>query len=231
MVIVITGTSKGIGLQLTKYYIECGHEVVGCSRTESDFKHDRYSHYQIDVTNNEEVQTFAFDVGKKYRAIDVLINNAGAASMNHFMLTDPNTAERLMRINYLSAFACSRAFIKLLRKAEHPRIINFSTVAVPLNLEGELAYGASKAAVESMTKVLAKELGTLKITVNAVGPAPTKTDLIANVPKDKIEKLLEQQAIKRFANFEDIIQVINFYMDKNSDFITGQIVYLGGICK
>jgi len=151
--------------------------------------------------------------------------------MNHFMLTDPNTAERLMRINYLSAFVCSRAFIKLLRKAEHPRIINFSTVAVPLNLEGELAYVASKAAVESMTKVLAKELSAFKITVNAIGPAPTKTNLIANVPKDKIEKLLEQQAIKRFANFEDIIQVINFYMDKNSDFITGQIIYLGGVCK
>jgi 3-oxoacyl-[acyl-carrier protein] reductase len=190
MVVVITGTSKGIGLELVKYYIACGHEVVGCSRAESDYKHDRYTHYRTDVTNNEEVQVFAFDVVKKYRAVDVLINNAGAASMNHFMLTDPNTADKLIRINYLGAFACSRAFIKLLRKAEHPRIINFTTVAVPLNLEGELAYVASKAAVESMTKVLAKELGALKITVNAVGPAPTKTDLIKNVPEDKIQNYL-----------------------------------------
>ncbi|MDD4582935.1 MAG: SDR family NAD(P)-dependent oxidoreductase [Eubacteriales bacterium] len=231
MVIVITGTSRGIGQKLAQYYIEYGHEVVGCSRAESDFKHDRYHHYRIDVTNNEEVQSFAFDVGNKYKIIDVLINNAGAASMNHFMLTDPTTAEKLMRINYLSAFACSRAFFRLLRKAEHPRIINFSTVAVPLNLEGELAYGASKAAVESMTKVLAKELGAFGITVNAVGPAPTKTGLIANVPINKIEKILEQQAVKRLAEFEDIINVINFYIDEKSDFITGQIIYLGGICK
>ena len=231
MVIVITGTSKGIGLELAKHYIEWGHEVVGCSRSQSDLNHDRYKHYRMDITDNEEVQAFAFEIEKKYQAVDVLINNAGAASMNHFMLTDLNTAERLMRINYLSAFACSRVFIKLLRKAEHPRIINFSTVAVPLNLEGELAYGASKAAVESMTKVLAKELGAFKITVNAVGPAPTKTNLIANVPKEKIEKLLEQQAIKRFTNIDDIIQVINFFMDQKSDFITGQIIYLGGICK
>lgn len=230
MVMVITGTSKGIGLQLAKYYVECGHEVVGCSRTEPNLKHERYTHYQIDVTNPLEVQSFAFEVGRKFKAINVLINNAGAASMNHFMLTDPKTAEHLMKINYLSGFACSRAFMKFLRKAEHPRIVNFTTVAVPLNLEGELAYCASKAAVESMTKVLAKELGPFRITVNAVGPAPTKTNLIANVPKEKIEKLLDQQAIKRFAEFEDIIQVINFYIDNKSDFITGQIIYLGGIC-
>jgi 3-oxoacyl-[acyl-carrier protein] reductase len=151
--------------------------------------------------------------------------------MNHFMLTDPNTAERLMRINYLSAFVCSRSFIQFLKRAEHPRIINFSTVAVPLNLEGELAYGASKAAVESMTKVLAKELGAFRITVNAVGPAPAKTDLIKSVPDEKLAKLLDQQAIKRFSKFEDIIQVINFYIDPNSDFITGQILYLGGVCR
>jgi len=231
MVIVITGTSKGIGLQLSRYYTECGHQVIGCSRTEAGFEHNKYDHYQVDVTNADEIQAFAYDVGKKYKVIDALINNAGAASMNHFTLTDPETAERLMKLNYLSAFACSRSFFKLLRKAEHPRIINFSTVAVPLNLEGELAYSASKAAVESMTKILAKELGAFKITVNAVGPAPTKTGLIANVPKDKIESLLQQQAIKRFAEFEDIIQVINFYIDEKSDFITGQIIYLGGVSK
>lgn len=231
MVFIITGTSRGIGLELAKYYTERGHEVIGCSRTEQGLHDDRYTHYQIDVTNLEEVKAFAYDVRKKHRAVDVLINNAGAASMNHFMLTDPNTAERLMRINYLSAFACSRAFIKLLKHAEHPRIINFSTVAVPLNLEGELAYGASKAAVESMTKVLAKELGAFRITVNAVGPAPAKTDLIKSVPDEKLEKLLDHQAIKRFSKFEDIIQVTNFYIDPNSDFITGQILYLGGVCR
>jgi len=231
MVIVITGTSKGIGLGLAKYYTACGHRVIGCSRTEAGFEHAQYEHVQLDVTNAQDVQSFAFETQKKYKSIDGLINNAGAASMNHFTLTDPDTAERLMKVNYLSAFACSRSFFKLLRKAPHPRIINFTTVAVPLNLEGELAYGASKAAVESMTKILAKELGPFKITVNAVGPTPTKTGLIANVPKDKLENLLQQQAIKRFAEFEDILQVVNFYMDEKSDFITGQIIYLGGICK
>lgn len=231
MVIVITGTSKGIGLQLSRYYTACGHQVIGCSRKEAGFEHDQYDHHRVDVTNPDEIQSFAFEVGKKYKAIDALINNAGAASMNHFTLTDPNTAERLMKLNYLSAFACSRSFFRFLRKADHPRIINFSTVAVPLNLEGELAYSASKAAVESMTKILAKELGPFKITVNAVGPAPTKTGLIANVAKDKLENLLQQQAIKRFTEFEDIIQVVNFYMDEKSDFITGQIIYLGGISR
>lgn len=231
MVTVITGTSRGIGLQLAGYFAEEGHQVIGCSRTEADLEHECYHHYRVDVTDPDAIRGFAFQVGKKFEKVDALINNAGAASMNHFKLTDPKTAERLMKINYLSAFSCSQAFFNLLRKADNPRIINFTTVAVPLNLEGELAYSASKAAVESMTKILAKELGPFGITVNAIGPAPAKTNLILGVPKEKIDQLIQQQAIKRFTELEDILQVLNFFLDPKSGFITGQILYLGGISR
>ena len=162
---------------------------------------------------------------------DALINNAGVASMNHFMLTPLETAKRLMNTNFFGPFAAIRAFIALLKKSEHPRIVNFSTVAVPFNLDGELAYVSSKAAVEELTKILAKELSGFKITVNAVGPTPVKTALTAKVPENKIQALLDRQAIKRFGEFEDIRNVINFYLQPESDFITGQIVYLGGVNK
>ena len=116
-----------------------------------------------------------------------------------------------------------------MQKNKFGRIINFSTVAVPLNLEGEAIYAASKAAVASLTKILAKEFASFGITVNAIGPTPIKTDLIKSVPDEKIKKLINAQAIKRFGSFQDTVNVIDFFINEKSDFITGQIIYLGGI--
>lgn len=231
MIIVITGTSRGIGRSLAEYYTGKGHTVVGCSRSECDFKHNFYVHYTVDMSDEKAVNDFAAAVRKRFGHIDALINNAGVASMNHFMLTPLETARRLMNTNFFGPFAAIRAFISLLKKSEHPRVVNFSTVAVPFNLDGELAYVSSKAAVEELTKILAKELSGFKITVNAVGPTPVKTALTAKVPENKIQALLDRQAIKRFGEFEDIRNVINFYLQPESDFITGQIIYLGGVNK
>ena len=102
-------------------------------------------------------------------------------------------------------------------------------MAVPLKLEGEAAYAASKAAVQSLTEVMARELASLGITVNAVGPTPIQTDLIKDVPSDKIESLVERQAIARLGTVEDVANVVDFFLRPESDFVTGQIVFLGGV--
>lgn len=231
MIIVITGTSRGIGLSLVKRYIDQGHTVIGCSRSENEYKNENYHHFKVDLSNEDEINKFAHSIKKQFGGIDVLINNAGIASMNHFMFTPLETAKKVMTTNFFAPFAMTRACIGLLKKSKTPRIINFSTVAVPFNLDGELAYVASKSAVESMTKILAKELAQFKITVNAIGPTPVKTFLTAKVPEDKIKALLDRQAIKRFGEFEDIGNVIDFYIQPTSEFITGQIIYLGGVNK
>ena len=229
MIIVITGTRKGIGRYLAEQYLEEGHTVIGCSRGTSDIFHERYIHYEVDITDEKAVSSFARAIRKEFKTIDVLINNAGAASMNHFMMTPINTAKSLMDLNYIGALTCVKELAGMMRKSQHPRIVNFTTVAVPFNLEGELAYTAAKAAIESMTKIMAKELAHLHITVNAVGPTPVKTDLTAKVPEEKMNKLLDNQAIKRFGEFADVKNVIDFYLSEKSDFVTGQIVYLGGV--
>ena len=81
----------------------------------------------------------------------------------------------------------------------------------------------------SLTEIAARELAPYFITVNAIGPTPTPTDLIKSVPRDKMDALLNQQAIKRLGTIQDISNVINFFIDDKSDFITGQTIYLGGV--
>ncbi|MDI6046665.1 SDR family NAD(P)-dependent oxidoreductase [Flavobacterium yafengii] len=231
LIILITGTRKGIGNQLAKYYLDKEHMVVGCSRSQSDLEHENYSHYCLDVSNEEQVNNLFMNIRKTYGRLDVLINNAGMASMNHTILTPLSTVNKLFDTNFVGTFLFSRQAIKLMQKYKFGRIINFSTVAVPLNLEGEAIYAASKVAIEQFTKILSKEVGSMGITVNTIGPTPVETDLIKAVPKNKIDELLGQQAIKRLGTFEDIINVVDFYINSKSNFISGQTIYLGGVFK
>lgn len=101
--------------------------------------------------------------------------------------------------------------------------------AVPLKLAGEAIYAASKAAVETLTAVLARELGGFGITVNAVGPVPIDTDLTRGVPPDKIAALVERQAIPRRGTAADVANVIDFFLADASGMVTGQTLYLGGV--
>ena len=231
MNIVITGTHRGIGRRLAEYYLSRGDKVAGCARHESDLRHGSYCHFIADVCDENQVGAFAAGVRQEFGHVDALVNNTGIASMNHFLMTPLETAKNLMNVNYFGSVVCIRAFLNLLKKSGHPRVVNFTSVAVPLALEGELAYASSKAAIENMTRILARELANFKITVNAVGPNPVYTDLIAKVPDDKMRRLLERQAIHRLGEFEDVINVIDFFISPRSDFVTGQILYLGGVTK
>ncbi len=228
-IIIITGTRKGIGRYLAEQYLQEGDIVYGCSRRICDIEHPNYHHTRLDVSDEAEVVSFVRNVYKNHKHIDVLINNAGCASMNHFLLTPYDTAKKVFNTNFFGTFLMCREVAKYMVKNKSGRIVNYSTVAVALNLHGELVYSASKAAIEQLTRVLADEIGESGITVNAVGPTPIDTDLIKNVPENKLQDLLSHQCIKRFGQFEDVKNVIDFFLKPDSNFITAQTIYLGGV--
>jgi 3-oxoacyl-[acyl-carrier protein] reductase len=228
-VILITGTRKGIGRYLVDYYLSEGHVVVGCSRSPMEDPPEGYDHFCLDVADEGAVGRMVTAVVEKHGRIDVLINNAGIASMNHSVLTPMATVRGIFETNVFGSVAFAREAAKVMMKGRYGRIVNFATVATPLKLEGEAAYAASKAAVKSYTEILARELAPFGITVNAVGPTPVKTDLIKNVAEDKMKSLVDRQAIKRFGEYRDISNVIDLFISRASDFLTGQTVYLGGV--
>lgn len=228
-IILITGTSKGIGKAIANYYLTQNHIVIGCSRAKSSIDHPNYRHFSLEVNNEKAVVSMIRAVKKEFGKIDVLINNAGMASMNHLLTTSVQSIEKLFNTNFLGTFLFIREVSKVMMKQKKGRIVNFSTIATPLKLEGEAIYSASKAAIENLTQTASKELASFNITVNAVGPTPIETDLIKAVPKNKIQELLNKQTLQRFGTFEDIINVIEFFMNEKSKFITGQIIYLGGV--
>lgn len=228
-IMLITGTRKGIGRYLAEYYVKNKYIVIGCSRGVVDFELDNYQHFNLDVSDEKKVKIMFSQIRKKYGRLDILINNAGIASMNHILLTPIKTVNKILNTNIVGSFLFCREASKLMQKKHFGRIVNFSTVATPLKLEGEAIYACSKSAILSLTEIISKELADFGITVNSVGPTPVKTDLIRSVPKEKMESLLSHQAINRYGKFSDISNVIDFFIKPESDFITGQNIYLGGI--
>lgn len=228
-VMAITGTSRGIGAYLARYYIESGYRVVGFSRSHVDFSSGAYRHFPINVSDESGVQKAFKSIRREFGRLDVLVNNAGLAAMNHSLLTPMETLEAIYRTNVHGVFLFSRESARLMKKRHFGRIVNFTSVAAPLKLAGEAAYASSKAAVINLTQVLAKELAPLGITVNAVGPGPVKTDLIKGIAEDKLAALLAQQPIGRFGEYPDITNVIDFFISSSSGFITGQTLFLGGV--
>ena len=228
-VLLITGTSKGIGEYLAGYYVEKGYQVIGCSRRPASAHMANYRHFCLDITDEENVKQMFSEITKEHGRLDVLINNAGIASMNHMLLTPMKTVRNIFETNFMGTFLCSREAAKLMKRHGAGRIVNFTTVATPLKLEGEAIYASSKAAIISFTQIVARELAPFGITVNAIGPTPVQTDLIKSVPQDKIDNLLQLQAIKRLGEFSDVANVIDFFIRPESDFITGQVLFLGGV--
>ena len=163
---LITGTSQGLGRALAERLLADGWTVHGFARGAQALGHANFHGHAVDVTDEAAVRSAVATIAEGSR-IDLLVNNAGAASMNALL--------RLMRVNYLGTFHCLQAVGKVMVRQRAGRIINLTTVAVPLSLEGEAAYVASKAAVEALTRVAAKEFDSQGVRVMAIGFGPVDT--------------------------------------------------------
>jgi 3-oxoacyl-[acyl-carrier protein] reductase len=228
-VALVTGTRKGIGRYLAEHFLRQGLRVEGCSREPAGWEAPGYTHHCLDVADGARVKTMFADLQARHGRLDILVNNAGIASMNHVLLTPDATAEKLLATNFQGTFLMCREAAKLMRRRRFGRIVNLGTIAVPMQLEGESLYAASKSAVVTFTQVLAREVAEFGITANVVGPTPIETDLIRNVPRAKIDAILQRLAVKRLGRFEDVANVVDFFVRPESDYITGQVVYLGGV--
>jgi 3-oxoacyl-[acyl-carrier protein] reductase len=227
-VVLITGSRKGIGRALAEHFLAQGAIVEGCSRQPADWEAEGYTHHIADVLNDGQVRTMMAAIGKRHGRLDVLVNNAGIASMNLAMLTPTETAQRIVNTNFLGTFLVCREAARLMMRRRYGRIINLSTVAIPTRLAGESLYAASKAAVTTFSQIFAREVAGYGITCNVVGPTAIQTDLLRSVPSETIDSLLEMLPLKRFGTFEDVANVVDFFASPASGMVTGQVVYLGG---
>jgi len=229
-VMIITGTRKGIGKYLAGYYAEKEFHVVGCSRGNIDFELDNYQHFCLDVSDESSVKKMFTEIRKNYGRLDVLINNAGVASKNHVLLTSLKGAHDLLNTNFVGTFLYCRESVKLMKINKFGRIINISSIHIPLALVGTSLYGASKAAIEQFSKVLAREVFQFGINVNILSLSVVKDTGMENALTDENKnKILSQTISKSQLSIRDVTHAINFFIAEKSKMVTNQILYLGGV--
>ena len=229
-IILITGTRKGIGKALAEHYIGLGHTVIGCSRGEVNFAVKNYTHFSLDIIDERSVKMMFSYIKKSYNRLDVLINNAGInLSLSPMLLVSYKSALRTLETNFLGTFLMSREAVRIMMKNSYGRIINFGSMAVRHEVKGEAIYTASKAAVISYTRVMAKEIYDYGITCNVIAPSALQTDLIDSIDIKELENVLQRNAIHGLGKMEDIYSVADFLIEKKSKAITGQVIYLGGV--
>jgi len=228
-VVVITGSRTGIGRYLAEHYLRQGVRVVGCSRGESDLESDAYCHLSVDVSKEAEVGNMFAEVRRLHGRLDVLINNAGMLATAPALLTTGQTTEAILATNCLGVLLCCREAAALMKKGGFGRIVNLSTVAVPLAPRGSSVYAASKAAIEQFTRVFAKEVGPFGITVNAIGLPPVEaTGMAEALPESAVADTLSRIAIGRMVTLEEVAHAVDFFAAERSGAVTGQTLYLGG---
>lgn len=230
MVILITGTSRGIGKELAQHYLAAGYTVIGCSRNVVDHGDEKYTHYVLDVTDERSVKNMFSEIRKKHGRLDVLINNAAVnQTLAPVLLVSVQAAINTIHTNFIGTFLFSREAAKLMMKNHSGRIINLGSMAIRHEEKGEAIYTASKAAVVSFTRVFAKEVFQHGITCNVVSPSAIETDLLKNIDSDALQKVLQRNAIPAMGTTGELAHTLDWLIDPASDTITGQHIYLGGV--
>ena len=229
-VMIITGTRKGIGNYLAEYYTHKGFYIIGCSRDDINFELDNYQHYCLDISDEPSVKKMFAEIRKKYGRLDILINNAGIASMNHVLLTPLKEVQDILNTNFVGTFLCCREAVKLMKRNKSGRIVNISSIHVPLATVGTSIYGASKASVEQFSRVLAREVFQFGININLLALSVVKSSGMAEGLSDDITlKILERTISKTQLDFKDVSNAIDFLISPKSSMVTNQTLYLGGV--
>lgn len=228
-VAVVTGARKGLGRLLTDHFLDQGAQVIGFSRGDSSIAHGNYSHYNVDVGDDLAVRAAFVAIARAHGRVDILINNAAVLTSIHAMLLPAPRAEEMLRTNLLGTFYVSREAAKLMRKRKYGRIINIGSMASTLEPIGNSVYAATKAGSMTLAAVLAKEFAGFGVTVNTLAVSAIDTDMLRQLPREKVDEVIAGMPIPRLAVPDDVFNVIDFFASPQSSYITAQTVFLGGV--
>lgn len=241
-VAIITGGTRGMGADISLRLAQAGCQIVAVYRSNkqaADELEKKVKQYdaascvvQADVSKPEDVDRLVQRVIDVYGKVDILINNAGIFEFKFIEEMDEAFLDNIMDVNFKSQFLMINRCVKHMKKNGFGRILNASSISSKTADVGLLGYGASKAAVDMMTKICAAELAPYGITVNAYAPGIVHTDLTDGMICERGHIQVKQIPLNRFGGGEEVADLVAFLVSEKAGYITGEIIGIdGGMLK
>jgi 3-oxoacyl-[acyl-carrier protein] reductase len=229
-VVLVTGSRRGVGKAIAEYFLKNGADkVIGFARGAGSIDHPRYHHFEVDVGDTESVIKGFAALKQVADSVQIVVNNAAVLTSQYSMIMPPAAAQAMVNVNLLGPFMVSREAAKMMRKRKWGRIINIGSMAASLEPIGDSMYAACKAGLSTLANVMAKEFASMNVTCNTLGINAIETDMLAQLPRDKIDAIIAGLPVSRMSKEDDILNVIEFFAAERSSQITAQTVFLGGV--
>jgi 3-oxoacyl-[acyl-carrier protein] reductase len=229
-IVLVTGTSKGIGKALAQAFLERGDRVHGCSRSAAAIAHPGYGHTELDLADDTAVRQMFRTLAGGPERLEAVIHNAGLTQNRLALMTGAAEAEQLIRANLLAAFLVNREAVKLMKRTRYGRIVNMSSINVRLASAGSTLYNATKAAVETLGASLSRECGGDDITINCLAPSlVAESGMAASLSAEGAAAKQAALPKPQLLETAELVHAIDFLTHPLARNITGQTIYFGGV--
>ena len=230
--VLVTGGSRGLGLAIARKLAGNGDQVIALARrTSVELEHamqtcapGRLVFEAADLADIDVLPQLVRDLRKKHGPIQGLVNNAGLGTEGLLATMHNSQIEALIRLNTLSPIVLTKYVVRSMMADGSGRIVNMSSIIGSTGYNGLAAYGATKAAIVGFTKSLAREVGKLGITVNAVAPGFVETDLTGSMTEDDRKRIAGRSALRRLVEAEDVANAVAFLLSDAARNLTGTVL-------
>ena len=231
-IVLVTGASRGIGLEAAKHFSKEGYKVIGTSRGDFNLGEligdDSAISVQLDLMSKESINNLFANLKSQDLLPSVLVNNAGITKDQLFLRMKDEDWDDVIETNLNGLFRVTKAFIKPMVKNKFGRVINISSVAGLMGNSGQVNYSSSKSAMVGFSRSLAKELGSRNITSNVIAPGFIETDMTTFLNDDEKVEVSKNIPMRRFGNVQDVAKCIVFLASDEANYITGQTISVDG---
>ena len=235
-IIIVTGASRGIGKEIAKTLAKEGHTIIAnYNKSEKEAQklkkelqeeNKEIDIYKANIANEEEVQEMIKHIIKKYKKIDVLINNAGIDKIQLVTEVTKKDWDEIINTNLYGTFYISQQAAKNMIQNKQGKIINISSIWGQIGASMEVVYSISKAGVDGLTKALAKELGPSGIQVNSIAPGFIKTEMNSSFNEQEINEIKDEIPLQKLGECTDIAKCVKWLIEDN--YVTGQVIAING---
>ena len=233
--VIVTGGSRGLGLAIARRLAAGGHNVIAVARKASEPLDEAIREAEqdgrgairfaaCDLGDIDAIPAFARAVRKQYGPIYGLVNNAGIGTQGLLATMHNSEIERLVRLNTLSPIVLTKYVVRAMMADGEGRIVNMSSIVGSTGFNALSVYGATKASLIGFTRSLAREVGRLGITVNAVAPGFVTTEMTAGLDEKQRDRIIRRSAMRRMAEADDVARAVEFLLGEGGRNITGTVM-------